>query len=371
MKNSDEYADERLAALLAALPDIKMLVASDGRIRRAYAAPNSDLVFGRPSATLAGLLLPELFPLPIGQGLTANLHKARTEARGQLFAFTLSTVAGQQQYEAHINALDDDTLLFVFRDTTLSVQAEQNLREQLHELQLKNRQLQHYIDSSLQLENFAYIASHDLREPLRTLLTFAQILQRRNAQHLDEEGRRAIHFITESAQQMNRLIEDMLAYSRVDSEAQERVSLVPRDLLEAILRSLGGVVQDQQVEIVLGPLPEQIQAIETKVWQLFQNLITNAIKFRAPDRRPLIRIEGSERADHWQFSLADNGIGIPEVGRERIFMLFKTLHPRGKYQGTGMGLAICKKVVEQHGGQIWLESREGEGTTFYFTLAKK
>lgn len=244
------------------------------------------------------------------------------------------------------------------------------LRKNVIELDEKNRQLQRYIESNMQLENFAYIASHDLREPLRTIRNFSQLLLLRHADALDTNGREYLNFVTDSAGRLNDLIEDLLVFSTVTATESNRQYIVVREIIDKVKQGLTAVIEKHGAVIQEEDLPEGIYGNPYKLQQLLQNLISNAVKFHRPGVPPRLTISGTEHATHWHFRVSDNGIGIPEEHFERIFLLFKRLHSRDKYEGTGLGLAIAKKVAEQHGGEIGVESTPGQGSAFWFTLRK-
>ncbi len=260
--------------------------------------------------------------------------------------------------------------IIALQDITEAHIAQQILLEKNRELDAKNKQLHKYIDSNLQLENFAYIASHDLREPLRTIGNFVQLLDRRYGDKIDGAGKEYMKFIVDGVQNMNMLIDDLLTYSRVNTEEHYIEPIDVQKVLFLVIHTLGTNIKEQKAVINIGDIPSSIIASKTKVKQLFQNLITNSIKFRRKDVPCIVNITGREDDDFWYFSVSDNGIGIKQEFFEKIFLLFKKLHSRYDYQGTGMGLAICKRIVEQHAGEISVESVFGEGTTFHFSIGK-
>jgi light-regulated signal transduction histidine kinase (bacteriophytochrome) len=222
----------------------------------------------------------------------------------------------------------------------------------------------------MQLENFAYIASHDLKEPLRTIGNFSQLLSRQYKEQLEGAGQEYLDFIIGGVKNMNQLIEDLLAYSRVNTEEHTIEKINLNDLLTLIQHGLSNYIDEKKAIIHIDAMPEAILANRTKVKQLFQNLLINAIKFHKPDEKPEVFISFEETNTHWQFKVRDKGIGIEKDFHDKIFLLFKKLHNRRDYQGTGIGLALCKKIVDQHKGKIWVESELGAGTTFLFTLEK-
>ncbi|PMB48986.1 cyanobacterial phytochrome A [Fischerella thermalis CCMEE 5205] len=228
-------------------------------------------------------------------------------------------------------------------------------------------QLAHDLElSNAELKKFAYVASHDLQEPLNQVANYVQLLEMRYEQLLDEDAKEFISFAVEGVSLMQTLIDDVLAYSKVDMQAIEFELTNVETALERALTNLRKRISETGAVITHDQLPT-VMADGTQLMQLFQNLIGNAIKFRS-DQAPEIHIGASRLEDEWLFSVRDNGIGIDPQFRDRIFVIFQRLHTRDEYPGTGMGLAICKKIIECHRGRIWVESKLGEGATFYFTI---
>ncbi|HEY6839304.1 MAG TPA: ATP-binding protein [Geobacteraceae bacterium] len=244
----------------------------------------------------------------------------------------------------------------LFTDVTEHKQVVEKLAEQSRELARSNAEL----------EQFAYVASHDLQEPLRMVSSYMQLLSRRYKGKLDEDADEFIAYAVDGANRMQRLINDLLAYSRVGSKGKEPQPIDCNDVMRQALDNLQEAVREAAVEIVVSPLPT-IMGDEVQLMQLFQNLIGNAIKFHGDDP-PRVEVGAEARGADWLFSVHDNGIGIEAKNFERIFQIFQRLHDRSHYPGTGIGLAVCKKIVERHHGTIWLESEPGKGTTFHFTI---
>lgn len=233
-------------------------------------------------------------------------------------------------------------------------------------LRLSNEELTHL---NQDLKQFAFSASHDLQEPLRMVAVYSQLLEKRYGPVLDERARQFISFTVQGARRMEILIRDLLAYTLAASEpAPETVPLTePDKVLDRVLLNLQAAIAESGAVVERKPVPA-VRASEVHVMQLFQNLIGNAIKYRQQGRQPEVTISGTEEAGFVTLSVADNGIGIPPAYREQVFGLFKRLHTTEQYAGTGIGLAICQRLVQRYGGRIWVESNEGEGSVFRFTL---
>ena len=239
------------------------------------------------------------------------------------------------------------------------------------ELKQSNEQLQTYIDSNLQLENFAYMASHDLRAPLVNISAFSKRILETSQSKLEPTEWKLLQFVEKNARNMEALIYSLLEYAKVNTEKLHPIPLIPQHILQETLNEVSTYLQQKQANVSLeSGLSEQIMADEVKFKQIFQNLLLNAVKFCPEGRTPQIRITGEEFPTHWQFSVEDNGIGIGKDHLQQVFLIFRRLHSRDKYEGSGIGLASVKRLVEQHKGKIWVESTVNVGSTFYFTIGK-
>jgi PAS domain S-box-containing protein len=244
-------------------------------------------------------------------------------------------------------------------------QAEDAMRAAHDELEVKARELAR---SNEELQQFAYVASHDLQEPLRMVSSYTQLLARRYGDKLDGDAKEFMEFIVDGAARMKQLIEDLLAFSRVGTRVREFHEVASGAALAKALSNLRAAQESSGATVTHGDMPV-VLADNGQLVQLFQNLIGNAMKFRGADP-PRIHVMGETRGQVWVFTVRDNGIGLDPQYSDRIFMMFQRLHNKTEYPGTGIGLAICKKIVDRHGGRIWVESQPGQGCTFGFTLAR-
>jgi light-regulated signal transduction histidine kinase (bacteriophytochrome) len=254
-----------------------------------------------------------------------------------------------------------------------NAQLYQSAQQEIHQRTLAEEALRRINEelrrANSDLEQFAYSASHDLQEPIRNISISGEILDRRYGHLLDGRAKEHLSFVTAGAKRMEMLVKDLLTYTRsgemegeVSPEADATVAL------EKALSDLATALGETDAKVHYGPLPV-VRAREVHLQQLFQNLVGNALKYRQDAEPPLVRIAAGRHGSGWLFSVSDNGIGIPPEYRDRVFGIFKRLHGDGKYSGTGIGLAICKRIVERNGGRIWVESEgAGKGSTFYFTL---
>ena len=231
--------------------------------------------------------------------------------------------------------------------------------------------IERLVSSNEELERFAYVCSHDLQEPLRMIRSYSDKLQLHIGDTLDhdEKGKKYFHFLTDGAQRAQNLITDILSYSRIDADTKALETFDPSGLIETIRGGIQDNLDDQPYKITFDDLPK-IKGNKTQIFQLLQNLINNGLKYRRPDVIPSVHITVEEMGLYWKFAVIDNGIGIDKRHFYKVFEVFQRLHKNSEFPGTGIGLSICKKIVEQHGGKIWVDSEKGLGSTFYFTLQK-
>lgn len=247
---------------------------------------------------------------------------------------------------------------------------ENNLRSEVESKQGQLKDTISQLNSKNQeLEQFAYTISHDLKEPLRMIKSFMQLLEQNYSEKLDKKSKRYIYFAVDGAQRMTNSIDELMEYSRVGRLYNTQEEIDSNVVLKEVLKTLEAEIESTETTVSISSLP-QIKAVAITFKMLVQNLIANAMKYQPKGQKPVIHVSAKELDSHWQFIFKDNGIGIDPEHHEEIFGVFRRLHTRDSYPGSGMGLAISKKIVEQHGGEIWVESDEGKGSTFNFTIAK-
>lgn len=354
-----KLAEERFRMAVEAAPNAMLLVDRAGRV--VLANHQTELVLGYQRVELLGRAVESLFPDDDAarRQLTRLFeHVGGRQEVGQGGDLELRRRDGSQvAVELGLTPVQTGEGTFVLAsivDITERLRTEQQLKNQAEELARSNAEL----------EKFAYVTSHDLQEPIRMVGSFCQLLRREYGARLDERGERWLSFAVEGAERMQRLVEDLLDYSRVQTRPRELERTDLQRVVDEVLSNLDPTGQEARIEV--GELPA-IVADQSQMLRLFQNLLANALKFRS--QRPLeIRISAEPQGEGWLFRVRDNGIGIPPAHTERIFELFKRLHPRERYPGTGIGLAMCRTIVQRHGGRIWVESTPGEGSTFLFFI---
>ncbi len=288
----------------------------------------------------------------------SGLQSPPYESHGRIWS---ASAREYRHYTARaVPILNDDGSVDEWVGTVIDIHdrklAEEALKERTDAVESANKELAH----------FAYIASHDLREPLRKISSFAELLAKRYQGRIDEKADKYIHYVVDGAHRMQKLIDDLLTFSRISRAelATEPVSL--ESVLEITLNDLEKLLKETGGEVTHDPLPT-VPANPTQMGQLIQNLIGNAVKFRG-DQPPRVHVSAQMKNDKWLVCVRDNGIGLDMEHAEGIFGIFQRLHGRGEYGGTGIGLAVCRKIVERHGGRIWVESEPGKGSTFSFSL---
>lgn len=360
-----ERAEERFRVAVEAAPNAMIMVDHAGKMT--LVNTQTERLFGYRRAELLGQPIEMLVPERLREhhlGYRSSFFAApavRPMGSGRDL-FGLRRDGSEFPIEIGLNPIETSEGTFVLSsiaDITERKRAERQLQQRSEELARSNRDL----------EQFAYVASHDLQEPLRAVAGPLQLLQRRYEGKLDERADEFIGHAVDGATRMQSLIDDLLSYSRVGRLEDPKQSVPVEHALELALKNLAVVMQETEAQVTHDALPT-VQGILTQLTLLFQNLIGNALKFRHKDRPVRIHVGAQPGGDAWQISVADNGIGIAEQYFERIFVIFQRLHTRREYPGTGLGLALCKRIVEHHGGKIWLTSKPDEGTTFFFTLPR-
>ena len=300
--------------------------------------------------------------------MSRNRHEELTSKEAIL---SLSRVADLEQ---KLQQKEKELRRCNFKLQRLQMETEINhrfLQTSVQELEEKNLLLQKYFESNLQLENFAHIASHDLKAPLNNILSFSGLLQKNSDGKLSPSEEKFIAFIIEAAKNMRKTIHSLLQFSLVTNAKLEITSFNPSELLLELKRDLASTLSQKKATLQIAELPNSITGDVTLLREVFQNLILNGIKFIGKNTTPIIEISCEENKTHWIFSVKDNGIGIADEFKKKIFIMLQRLNTKKEYEGTGMGLSICKKIVEQHGGEIWVDSEVGTGSIFYFSVIKK
>jgi PAS domain S-box-containing protein len=364
-----EHAQQKFRSLLESAPDAMVIVDRDNVIQ--LVNKQCENIFGYTKEELlkqkASILLWDSYRNNEPSRFFAELQKEKTDAielicrrkNGDNFPVEISL--------RPIETEEGLLLSLAIRDISEKKQMENEIREvnitlekkvtlRTSELQSKNREL----------EQFAYVASHDLQEPLRTTSSFLALLRKQYYGQLDAKADKYIDYITQASDRMKTLIMDLLDYSRLGREKQ-LVQLDCNVVMSEIIEDLENVIRENNAAIEVDPLPI-VNAYPTEIKLLFQNLISNSIKFRKEGISPVIKISAIQRNGSWQFAVTDNGIGIEKQYHEKIFIIFQRLHNRSEYDGSGIGLAHCKKIVEMHRGHIWVDSEPGQGSTFHFTI---
>lgn len=255
-------------------------------------------------------------------------------------------------------------------DITENKEIEEAISASERQLADSNERLKEYIESNLQLEKFAHIAAHDMKAPLRTIASFSKLIQKKLGDKVDEKEKGYFELINQSTTSLYDLIGSILEFSKVGSQQLERSVVNIEDLVNKVSSFLKSSIEEKEAIILVDDMPTEMLGDKMKLYQVFQNLISNSLKFTSPERKPFIRIKHKATNDHWEFSVKDNGIGIQEQHLTKIFDSFERLHTQKDFEGTGLGLSICRKMIEQHGGTIYAKSNYGEGSEFIFTIAK-
>ncbi|HEV7495038.1 sensor histidine kinase [Baekduia sp.] len=351
----DPAATEHLTRLFAMSPDLLAAAGFDGLLKHFNDAWEQQL--GWPRAVME--TKPYLDIVHPEDRSETELQIGRL-AQGETIAeyvCRMVCVDGSVRWMAWSGGPGDEAFYIVGRDVSERLAMEHELAQRADRLQGTNAELQ----------DFAYTASHDLSEPLRMVASFLGLLERRSAEDLDEKGREYLRLASDGAVRMRHLIDDLLTYSRVANEEPRREQVDLHALVDDVLAVLGPAIAETGATVEVGELPT-LEAEPTQLAQLLQNLIGNAAKFHPPGRSPTVCVSARRTTGACVLTVADDGIGIDEADQERIFAMFTRLHGRDAYAGTGIGLAICRRIAERHGGRIYVESTPGQGSMFHTLL---
>jgi PAS domain S-box-containing protein len=354
----------RYRGLLEAAPDAMVVVNQRGEI--VLLNLQAEKQFGYHRDELVGQPVTNIIPDGFAERLIADDLRSAEDALTQQIGTGIELSARRKDgtdfpIEIMLSPLDSAEGVLItaaIRDISVRTAAEQHLGQKVEELKRSNEEL----------GQFAYIASHDLQEPLRMVASYTQLLSKRYKGKLDADADEFIAFAVDGASRMQQLIEDLLAFSRVATTGNALLDTSSEYALEQALQNLHWAIKDSGAQVTHDPLPT-VQADEMQLVQLFQNLVGNAVKYQSPGI-PRVHVSATRHGKtSWTFAVKDNGLGIDPQYFERIFGMFQRLHKRDEFSGTGVGLAICKKIMERHGGSLWVESQPGQGSTFSFALA--
>ena len=363
MAQEDMADQERLAALshrlelvLSAVSDGIVGLDQDGLVR--FANPAASVILGYGPGELLGQDMHEAVAMPgdAGQSLSLGVDSGRI---AQLFRRKDGTAVPVEMAVTPVGESGQSVgAVVVFRDVSERLEGETRTRQLVEQLAQSNQDLQ----------QFAYIVSHDLQEPLRMVSSYIQLLGRRLGPSLTEECREFIGFAVDGATRMSRMITDLVEFSRVESRGGPMAEADMDHILADAVDNLTVAVKEAGASVIVAPGLPVVRGDASQLTRLFQNLIGNAVKFRSAERVPEIRVDAVTFDGMAEFRIADNGIGIPADCFDRIFQIFQRLHRRDQYDGTGIGLAVVRRIAERHGGRVWVESREGVGSVFHVTL---
>ncbi|NJK41434.1 MAG: hypothetical protein HC934_08930 [Acaryochloridaceae cyanobacterium SU_2_1] len=364
-------SEGRIRAVFEAMEDLVFVCdVESGKIGNIEVAPTNFSEAGEADVDLISPTIDQLWQDP-EQRWSAIIQQAVETQQTVNFDYQLTIGNRPLWFTASVSPLLHQSVVWVARNITEQkesvVWVARNITERKQfesELAKLNQEL---LRSNQELEQFAYVASHDLQEPLRMVISFTQLLSQNYQGQLDEQADQMISFAVDGATRMQRLIQDLLSYSRVGTHSQSPEKVDCNQIVEVAIANLQAAIQESGAVLKVDPLPTIVNQ-PLLLTQLFQNLIGNALKYRG-ENPPVVTIGHQPQADQILIWVKDNGIGIEAQHADRIFMVFQRLHTRQHYSGTGIGLAICKKIVEQQGGKIWVESQINEGSTFFFTLA--
>ena len=365
-------SEEKFRNLAEAANDAILSANSCGKI--VYFNPAAERIFSYSPTEIIGqpltILMPERFRDPHRQGLDRFLRTGEARVIGKTVELAGRRKDGTEfPLELSLSSWktrEDTFFTAILSDITERKKSEEALKHQ----EARERRSVELKRSNDELQQFAYIAAHDLQEPLRMVASYTQLLAKRYKGRLDSDADEFIAYAVDGAHRMQLLIGDLLAYCRVGTTGKELRETSSEAALEQALLNLEGAIQESGVVVTHDPLPTVI-ADGAQLVQLFQNVVGNAIKYRSAEL-PRVHVSANKNGgNEWIFSMRDNGLGIDPKYFEKIFVMFQRLHGREEFSGTGIGLTVCKKIAERHGGRMWVESEPGKGSTFYFALPEK
>jgi len=369
LKNAEDLIiknEQRNTLILNSSLDAILIIDHKGCIT--FWNPQAELIFGWKSEEVLGLNISEvIIPAEMKSAHQSGMDRFMSTGKSTIMNQVLELIAINKEgaefpVEITVVPIDDTTNSLAFcafiRDISIRKNREKQISNQNRKLTVQNKQL----------EQFTYIASHDLQEPLLTLTSFSELLLEEHSEQLNDEGKLFVEFINKSALRMRALVSGLMDYARIGKlEKIEEINC--RELLENVLEDLSSNITKTKAKITVDPLPT-IQGYSTYIRLLFQNIISNAIKFNKPGVDPVVHIQFSELKEEWLFTITDNGIGIGKKHQEEIFTIFKRLNHQEQYEGHGIGLSHCKKIVDLHEGDLWVKSQVGQGSAFSFTISK-
>lgn len=345
-----------------------------------YANVEFESIFGRSVKDLVDKPFPRLLPTKEAgkflKSISTNSKSKEEVSKTLQYKNEDQEVLTVEYLVKEITQKNSKNYLLILNDITQKAELEQKLKDYNKSLEIEvnkrttalNKSLHIIHEQNKHLEQFVYVASHDLQEPLRTISSYIQLLEMRYSSKLDPTAKRFMEFISEGADRMRILIKGLLDHSRIGRK-KSKTDISTKKLVDEVILDLGKTIADNNVSVSCGKLPI-VPGFEMDLRLLFQNLISNAIKFQRKGVTPTIKISARLKENKWVFAIKDNGIGIEKKYSDKVFEIFQRLHTKRHYEGTGIGLAHCKKIVEMHEGNIWVKSELGKGSTFYFTIPK-
>jgi len=343
-------------AILRALPDWLYIINKNGEFTGTN--NSSTLPDYIPDYGLIGRTFSDVMPAEIALSFTEALSQVIDTETASSFEYYDNTIYKERFFKSIIAPFKANEYLVIIRDITDLKQAQNELLSKAKKLEQSNKEL----------EEFAYVVSHDMKQPIRTIISYLSLLKKKHLEALPAEAQEFVNYSIDGANKMNDLIRDILQYSRLDQQLKMETNISLDNVVKKVMKALNETIVANNAEIICAELPS-VTGNETMLTELFQNLIENGIKYNVNPKR-VIQIKVTESPVEWLFHFNDNGIGFDQQYAQQIFKIFKRLHTDGEFQGTGIGLTICQKVVEKHGGQIWAESKKGVGSNFFFTLPK-